>query len=332
MKKRISLNTFVCALLALLTFASFSAFGADAADAGTPSLAFAAVAKTNLIERELIKKFRHESTWLSRIPSKNQYVNADTIRFNEIGADPKVLINNNTYPIPVSDRTDTSTAISLFKYDTENTRITDDELQGLPYDKPGSVQAQHRETLEEVTQEHALHSLAPVKASEKMPVLETTGADDGTGRRRLTTKDVIKLRQEYNDRKIPKKGRILVMCSDHVSDLLLEDKVLNRQYNNHVAGELITRYYGFDLYEDVYNPQYDKTGTKLAFDSADTGRNASISFHLKTCIKARGSVSIYSALAKGDPQNRETVLGMRLWFLAIPIREEGQGAIIDGIL
>jgi hypothetical protein len=187
--------------------------------AGTTT-AFAAVAKKEMAERELVKHFRHSGTWLERVPSKNQWVGNDVIKLNEIGADPEVLINNSTYPIAVARRTDTSTAISLFKYDTTNTKITDDELYGLPYDKPGSVQMQHRETLEEQTQAHALHSMAPVANTASTPILVTTGPDDGTGRKRLISKDLINYKKDLSapGLKIPTKGRVLVLCPDHIAD------------------------------------------------------------------------------------------------------------------
>lgn len=296
----------------------------------SPTTAFAAVAKNELRERELIKHFRHKGTWLDRVPSKNQWVGNDVIKLNEIGADPEVLIDNNTYPIATTSRTDTSTAISLFKYDTTNTKITDDELYGLPYDKIGSVQMQHRETLEEETQAHALHSLAPVANTASTPIIETSGEDDGTGRKRLISKDLINYKKTLDNLKIPKKGRVLVLCPDHVADLLIEDKALERQYQNHTEGAIAKNYYGFELYEDIFSPVYDAGLNKIPFGSATPGTAASVMFLVARSAKARGTVKAYTRLAKDDPENRETVLGFRLYFIAIPTSLLGQGAIVSG--
>lgn len=297
--------------------------------AGTTT-AFAAVAKKEMAERELVKHFRHSGTWLERVPSKNQWVGNDVIKLNEIGADPSVLINNTTYPIAVSERVDTSTAISLFKYDTTNTKITDDELYALPYDKNGSVQQQHRETLEERTQEHALHSLAPAGNTAKTPVIETTGEDDGTGRKRLTTKDLINYKKALGNLKIPAKGRVLVLCPDHIADLLIEDKALNVQYQNHTTGAIAKNYYSFEIYEDIYSPLYDGSLNKIPSGSATAGTAASVLFLATRTAKARGSVTRYLGKAEDDPQNRETVVGFRLYFIAIPTSLLGQGAIVSG--
>jgi hypothetical protein len=307
-----------------------STFVTSSLEGAGSTTAFAAVAKKELAERELIKHFRHGGTWLERVPSKNQWVGNDVIKLNEIGADPEVLINNTTYPIAVSQRTDISTAISLFKYDTTNTKITDDELYGLPYDKDGSVQQQHRETLEEHTQEHALHSLAPAGNTAKTPVITTTGKDDGTGRKRLVSADLINYKKTLDKLKIPKKGRVLVLCADHIADLLIEDKALETQYQNHKTGAITMNYYGFELYEDIFSPEYNATLNKIPFGSTVTGTAASVLFLAQRTAKARGSVKRYLAKSEDDPQNRETVMGFRLYFIAIPTSLLGQGAIVSG--
>lgn len=304
--------------------------GSTLTDIGTPSLAMAGVVKNELAVKELIKHFRHEGTWLSKITSKNQWVGNDTIKLNDIGADPEVLINNTTYPIAVKTRDDGSTAISLYKYDTENTKVTDDEAYALPYDKAGSVQQQHRETLEERTREHALHSLAPAKDTTETPIITTTGSPDASGRKRLISADLVTLKKKLDQLKVPAKGRVLVLCADHVADLLLEDKALNNQYHNHKEGAIAMNYYGFQLYEDVYAPEYDTSGDKIPFNSATSGKAASVVFHQKTTAKARGTVKRYFAKSEENPTMRETVIGFRLYFLCIPIRKLGQAAIISG--
>lgn len=297
---------------------------------GGTTTAMAAVAKKELAEKELIKHFRHKGTWLERVPSKNKWVGNDVIKLNEIGADPEVLINNNTYPITVSSRTDTSTAISLFKYDTTNTKITDDELYGLPYDKLGSVQQQHRETLEDSTQEHALHSLAPMANTADTPIFTTTGANDGTGRKKLISIDLINYKNQLDNLKIPKRGRVLVLCPDHIADLLAEDKNLNVQYQNHKEGAISKNYYGFEIYEDIIPPVYDGSLNKIPYGSATPGTAASVLFLAQRTAKARGSVVRYMGKAEDNPENRETVVGFRLYFIAIPTSLKGQGAIVSG--
>ena len=86
-------------------------------------------------EKEMLKKFRHDNTWLQELKSKNNWVNNDVIKIPRQGAEPTVLINNTIYPIDKSQRTDDHIIVSLNKYDTENTIVTADELYVLLYEK-----------------------------------------------------------------------------------------------------------------------------------------------------------------------------------------------------
>lgn len=293
-----------------------------------------AVALNILAEKELIKKFRHESTWMQEIPDKNEWVNNDVIKLNEIGADPSVLIDNTTYPIAVSGRVDDSIAISLHKFDTTNTKVTDDEINALPYDKIGSVQESHRLTLEEKTAEYGLHSLAPSANNNTTQnyVVETTGADDGNGRKRLKTADLITLKQKLDTAKIPRKGRVLVLCSEHVTDLLLEDLTFSNRYQNTKDGVISENYYGFKIYESVYNPVYNASNVKVAYGAAPAGtdRNASIMFYAPSTAKARGTVKRYARLSENDPENRESTMGFRLYHLVTRTKVAGHSAIVSG--
>lgn len=323
-----SIFKFCFAIVAIvLTYTIVSAFS------DKEGIQMGAVALNVLAERELIKHFRHEDSWMQEIPDKNAWVNNDVIKLTEIGADPTVLINNTTYPISVVGRVDDSVAISLHKFDTVNTAITDDEVNALPYDKSGSVQEQHRETLEEKTAEMGLHSLAPASNTSNTPVIQTTGATIGT-RKRLTSADLINFKKSLDDLKVPQKGRILVLCSEHVADLLIEDKAFSIQYHNVQSGIISKNYYGFKIYETVYAPVYHTDGVKKAFAAAPAGtdRQGSVAFYAPRTAKARGSVKRYFSDASGDPQNRQTVVGFRLYHIVIPTKNTGFGVILSAIV
>jgi hypothetical protein len=287
---------------------------------------------------ELLNKFRHQNGWLNVIPSQDNFVNNNAINLADIGADPAVLINNTTYPIATSGRTDTPLVISLNKFQTENTKVTHDELYALPYDKPGSVIRQHRETLEETTAMYGLHSIAPAGNTASTPVIKTTGADNGSDRKRLTSADIINLKKKFDELKVPKEGRILVLCADHVSDLLLEDKngSFAQIYHNAIDGVIAKKFYGFQIFEQTYNPVYNgSTVAKKAFNAAaapTTDCNASTAFHTSRIVKATGSVKMFYSLAENDPKNRESVMGFELYHVVIPKKEEFIAAIISDIV
>lgn len=280
-------------------------------------------------ERELIKQFRHDNSWLSELRSKNEWVNNDVIKIPRRGAAPEVLINNTIYPIDKSQRSDDHIILSLNKYDTENTVVTADELYALPYEKVSDVQAQHRETLEDVTARHALHSLAPNANSAKTPVLATTGANDGTGRLRLTSADLINFKKRLDKLNVPKMGRVLVLCPEHVADLLDEDRKFYSQYHSATNGVISANYYGFKIYESNYCPTYTSGNAKVAFDAADGPKVSSICFYKNTAMKATGTVQRFARPAEQDPEFRQNTMGFRLWFVAVAVKDEGLGAIVS---
>jgi hypothetical protein len=276
----------------------------------------------------MLKKFRHDNTWLQELKSKNNWVNNDVIKIPRQGAEPTVLINNTIYPIDKSQRLDDYIVVSLNKYDTENTIVTADELYALPYEKVSDVQMQHRETLEDVTARHALHSISPTQNGAKTPVLSTTGTDDGTGRLRLTTKDIIRLKKSLDKLNVPKTGRVLVLCPDHVADLLEENITFYNQYHSATNGVLSSNYYGFIIYEANYTPTYTSLGVKVGFDAVSGAKVSSVCFHKNFAVKASGSVERFARAAADDPENRQNTVGFRQWFVAVGIKDEGIGAII----
>ncbi|MGC4130074.1 MAG: phage capsid protein [Bergeyella sp.] len=283
--------------------------------------------KNELAVIELIKKFRHEHTWLEAVPSKPQWVGNDVIKIPIQGNAPKVLIDNTIYPINSSQREDGHLKVSLHKYETENTEVTTDELYALPYEKVNDVQTQHRETLEDVTAEHALFSITPQNNTATTPVLTTTGEDDGTGRKRLITKDLRRMKKALDKLGVPKKGRVLVLCSDHVDDLLEQDETFNTRYQNHTEGKIAEKYYGFKVYESTYAPEFTAAGEKIAYDSQTSGYEASVVFFAPMTAKAPGTAERYAIEKSQNPSMRRHEIGFELHWVCVAMKDEGLGAI-----
>ena len=123
---------------------------------------------TEIWTGEQIKQFRtaiESWGWLARIRGYNEYVKNDVIHFVEIGGDPKVLVNNTTYPIPVTALEDADKPVSLDKFSTEATPVTDDELHAISYDKMASVQERHRDVLVESFGARGAHDIKLGKAA-----------------------------------------------------------------------------------------------------------------------------------------------------------------------
>lgn len=285
---------------------------------------------TELWTGELLDKFRFKGKWLSMIPRQDNYVNNNAIHLADIGADPDVLINNTSYPILTAQRTDTDIVVALKKFDTTNTEITDDELYGLPYDKPGSALAQHRATLEQKSSQYGLYGMYPATASSDQPIVVTTGADNGLGRKRITLQDIVNAKTAMDNLEVPLEDRVLVLCNDHVNDILLFDQSFRDRFSNTETG-MIKNWMGFNVFQDVYNAKYDASNTKKAWGSAAAGtdRNASVFFYAPRAFQAAGTAKMYYAKSENDPENRTSKLGFRLYHIVLPKKTTGFGAIVS---
>ncbi|MFD2566084.1 hypothetical protein [Pseudotenacibaculum haliotis] len=283
-------------------------------------------------ERELLKQLRHEHTWVAEIPSKQKWVNNDVIKIPKRGEAPKVLINNTQYPIVKNKRDDSHIILGLNKFDTENTEVSLDELYALPYEKVSDVQMQHRETLEDETMEYGLYGIPPTEKDEanNLFIIETTGPDRGDGTLKLVKKDLRTLQEKMNKAGISKKGRILVLCDEHETDLYDEDSKFENKMANHKEGTPAPMLYGFKIYVDSTTPEYDDNLEKLPYQSVDVGRKSSVVFHKKATGKANGTVVRIALPASMNPEGRAHVIGYQFYHVIVAYGVEGSAAVVDG--
>lgn len=291
--------------------------------------------------QEFISTLRSNAVWMNGLPDLSGKVFAGSegiakfIDFNIEGAAPNVLTNNTSYPIATAGRTDSGDAVTLNYYDTENTTIQKEELFGLPYDKPGTVAAQHRDTLQAHARKWGLHNIAPVThAAATTPVLLTTGANDGTGRKRLTLNDLVALKLQLDLNLVPEEGRRLVLCPQHCADLLLQDQSFRDRYYNTATGKLVANLMGFEIYEDILAPYYTAaTKTKKAFGATPSAGDyqGSVAFWTSDLCSAVGEAEMFARMAENDPEYRRNTLGFRLWHIIAPkgLLRRSQGAIVS---
>lgn len=291
-----------------------------------PAGAMRAGVLTEVWTGEQVKQFRTalESVgWLARIRGYNQYVKNDVIHFVDIGGDPNVLVNNTTYPIPITALEDADKPVPLDKFDTEATPVTDDELYALSYDKMQSVQERHRDSLAESFYQRATHAIAPNKAATDLPVIMTTGESDGV-RKKMIYKDLLTLKRQFDNMGIPANDRILILCSDHVNDLLETEQKFKEHYNINQVNGKICRLYGFDIYEYNGTPYYTmSTGVKLAWGSLPkaTDARASVAFYAGRMMKAQGSTKFYHSKAENDPLNHRSLVNFRQYGICLPLKD-----------
>lgn len=300
-----------------------------------PSGSLLAGVYTEIWTGELVKHLRRglEATWLDGIPDSSSIVNNDVIHLVEVGVDPDVLINNTTYPIPLQALNDQDIAIQLDKFQTKVTPVTDDELYAISYDKMARVKESHGNAINDSKFQKAAHALCAQQNTATTPVLVTTGARDAdTGRIKLCMQDVINLKRALDKLKVPADNRRLVLCSDHVNDLLETSQVFKEQYNINRNDGTVGRLFGFNIYEFANNPLYTTAGVKKAVGaSAGTGEfQCSFAFYVPRVFKATGSTKMYYSEASTDPEYQRNKINFRHMFIAMPKKADAGAVIRSG--
>lgn len=278
---------------------------------------------------ELVKQLRGGMTasWLDGVSDYSAAVNNEVVHLVDVGGDPDVLINNTTYPIAAQELEDGDIALGLDKFQTKKTAVSDDQLFAISYDKMGSVIERHGDAITIAKFKKAAHALAPNSNTAKTPVVPTSGEDDN-GRKKCTRKDIIALKRKLDALQVPTAGRRLVLCSDHVNDLLEDDQKFRDQYYNYTTGK-IANMYGFEVYEFENCPYFTKEGTKVPFKSSPSGTDhqASFCFYTKRVFRAQGSTKMYYRDAQTNPDYQQNEVNFRHYYIVLPKKMEAIGAI-----
>lgn len=280
---------------------------------------------------QLKENFYPERNFLTKVTDFTDDVDANTLHIASAGIDPKVLINNKTYPIKVIEREDQDNQIPLDTFDTENTVVRHIEEAEYSYGKLESVIRQHRLTLQTSTAQKAIHAFAPLNDTPDTPIIETTG-EVVNGRKRMKFADILTLKEKFDNALVPLNDRYIVLHPTHVTDLMLEDLQLFKDLTEIRDGEPI-KFAGFGTFQFPYMPKYSRTGPEDPLTKSDfnvESKNASIvsvAFQKYEVMKADGTLDMFSRL--DDPEERGSIIGFQKRFIAMPIRNKGIGAIVS---
>ena len=331
----------------LIGTATFGAAGGAAAvllsmiPKGVPTGALCADVIPEVWTKEFIKALNHADTgtFLEGISDYSRFVkDGNIIHMIDFDLDPEVLVNNTQYPIPVQEMNNSDIVLSLDKLQTKATPVTDDVVYDIKAELMPHVIEEHRVAIGEYRLDKAIFNFAADANTNATPVIATTGVEfdsnavktDGT-RLRLTRADIIKLKTAFDKMSVPLAGRRLVLCPDHVADLLVGDLAFAQQYQNHTTGA-IAKMYGFEIYEFVANPVYTANGSRKAYGvAAEQGEyQASVAFHVSRVGKATGERKFYLSRAETDPLYQRNLYNVREYFLAMPKKKEALGVIYSG--
>lgn len=287
---------------------------------------------------ELVESFQPEieASFLNEIPDESRWVQSSgsgenqVIHLVDIGADPEVLINNTTYPIGYSELEDGDIAFNLDKFTTVATKVTDDELYAISYDKISVVNKKHKNAILAKKFGKAVHALAPQANTVATPVRGTSGAVVG-GKKLATVNDVIDLGGDMSAAGIPDDGnRILILNTVHNTGIVKEVKDFYKDYLNIATGQLRPLFHGFKVYLYHAMPFYlAADNTKVSFGAVfnpATHNVASVAFYAPDMFRAEGSTKMY--YDEPDTQNQAAAVNYRHYYLVSPKKARAIAALV----
>ncbi len=285
-----------------------------------PGMVFAGVQK-ELWTDILMEGYYPKDDFLSWSRDLSEFVEYNTINLAEAGADPNLLIDNNTYPISVSQRTDTPKSIVLRTLDTDSTLVRNIEEMESSYSKMESVVRGHRNTLRKGSIQLACHFWAPQENTTFTPVIAATGELVG-GRRKLTFEDVLDIRAKLVQIDADLDAFAMTLNPLHEADLMAQDMKLYKDMIT--SGKL----WGLRLFVNSQTPRFNATtGKKVAFQAvaADTDTISSFLWSKDEVMRADGDIDMFAKLK--DPDTKADVINFQKRFVALPFRNKMQAAI-----
>ncbi len=267
-------------------------------------------------------------------------VTADGIRFNKLINNVGFLVNN-TSAFTTKKMNGKKAFVEWEKYDTEPTSVDDAEIRSLNYDKRSAVRVKHTEAFKMGIRDHVMWKLAPDDdTSDDMPVMRTTGANDGTGRLRLTFADLVKYLEKVKNLNLPDdQENYMILCPEHETDLILDRNSANYFANREIFFDTVTgkvkSVMGFKFFSNNAVLAYNAAGEKLAKGAAltSTDRRGSLFFYAPNTVYHINSVKVLYKPETTDTTSADPTSEFRLqtYGLIDRIEEIGVGAIVSDI-
>lgn len=278
--------------------------------------------------------------WLDGIPELDTAVaemgsgevsEMNVIHIPRTNFNPNVLLNNTAYPIALASYTDDEVVVSLDKYQTEVTTLSDDKTIGSSYSVIDAATKPHVIAINAKKFKKAIYSIAPVANTVATPIITATGTPlVAGGPNVLVYDDLVTLKDALDaDDTVPVEGRRLVLCYRHWNDILRDRKYFGDKLVNYNTGMPAPIIAGFELYQYNGNPLFTSAGVKKPFGSVKlTGdREASVAFWIGGIAKKTGMTKQYYSPAILNPTTQTNQLNYRHYFIAVPFQQKAVGAI-----
>jgi hypothetical protein len=256
-------------------------------------------------ENDIVEGLYKENQFLTKAYNADSYVLAGkVVHIPQAGAPAAVVKNRSSLPATVVQRTDVDITYAMNEFTTDPVLIPNIDTIQLSYDKRQSVMGENLNALNELVADWMLRNWAPAAATQ---ILRTLGADRAgeanaivTGNRKMFTKEtILKLQKAMNKQNVPKQGRVLLLPSEFLGDLMADTDLIKRdtaKEADYVNG-IVSRLFGFDIYERSSVLTYTNAGTPVVKDpgaaGAVTDNATALAWHPSVVERALGTVKVF---------------------------------------
>jgi len=222
--------------------------------------------------------------------------------------------------------------IPWMNFTTETLKFNKEELRALAFDKKGEGRKMLMEAVYNAMLRAALHAISPDADATNTPVIETTGDDDGSGRKKLVPLDITAML-----RKTDIKNPVMVLSKNHLIDLQENKDTANRFADVLIDEATMTpkAYAGVKMVANDIDVIYTTAGNKRAISvtPAATDKYASVVIDKRNTIYYLNNLYFTMTDMANDTRNEIPRTEIRIYgeFIGAVI-EDGRrrAAIIDG--
>lgn len=291
------------------------------------------------LEPQLLEDFKnYKDDFIGVLKAPNAAaIGKDGIYYNKLINNVDFKINNTEEFTPLA-MTGKKGLVEWDKMDTTPTSCTDAELRAMVFDKEDAIRVEHTNTWKIGVRDYVLDKLAPSQnVDNKMPVIITTGANDGTGRKRLTYADLVNYYNRLGLLNLNDPTAWYMVLSDvHNADLIV-DRSNTNNYRDIVidpqTGEL-KRFFKLQFFQNNNTPYYNASGVKKSLGSTvvATDQKASVFFYAPNTVYHIEGVKVLYKPSNIDTRNADPTSEVRFHAYGLCDRkqEHGVGAIVSG--
>ncbi|MCT4580832.1 MAG: hypothetical protein N4A35_05385 [Flavobacteriales bacterium] len=223
--------------------------------------------------------------------------------------------------------------IPWMPFTTETLYFDKEELRALAFDKKSEGRKLLKEAVLNALLQHTLHAIAPTShVANKKPVIATSGADDGTGRKMLVPADILKLLRQTDI-----KNPVCVLNKNHLIDLQAHEESKSR-FRELIMDERNLKpvpYAGVKFAASDIDILYDNSGAKKALGATPiaTDSTASVFIDKSNTIYYLNDLFFTMTSMENDTRNEIPRTEIRIYgeFIGAVIEDDRkQAALIDG--